>query len=482
MLLVAGIDSSTQTCKVVICNADTGEIVRQGRASHPQGTEVDPEHWWDALQEAIRQAGGLDDVAALSVGGQQHGMVCLDPSGGVIRPALLWNDTRSAPAALELIRDAGEGNMERGARDWAEATGTVPVASLTVTKLRWLAANEPANAARVAAVCLPHDWLSWRLAGHGPGSGEDNLAALTTDRSDASGTGYYSAATGRYLPGVLEKSLGHVPLLPSVVGPVEAAGKTPGGCLIGAGAGDNAAAALGVGAGVGDVVVSLGTSGTVFAVSDTPAADPSGLVAGFADATGNYLPLVCTLNATRVFDATAALLGVSLAEFTALALSAGPGAGGLTLVPYFDGERTPNLPDASGSLHGITRQNYTPANLARAAVEGVVCSLGDGLAALQAQGVTAARVILVGGGAQSAAVQQAAGQLLGVPTLVPQPGEYVAVGAARQAAAVLTGGFPAWELDVQTVPASVPAPEIIARYRRFASATSRTALHDDPGK
>jgi xylulokinase len=224
---------------------------------------------------------------------------------------------------------------------------------------------------------------------------------------------------------------------------------------------------------VGDVVVSLGTSGTVFAVSDTPTSDPSGLVAGFADATGNYLPLVCTLNASRVFDATAALLGVSLPEFTELALAAGPGAGGLTLVPYFDGERTPNLPDASGSLHGITRQNYTPANLARAAVEGVVCSLRDGLAALQAQGVTASRVILVGGGAQSAAVQQTAGQLLGVPTLVPQPGEYVATGAARQAAAALTGSFPVWELAAQTAPTSDPAPEILARYRRFASATSR---------
>jgi xylulokinase len=469
MPLVAGIDSSTQSCKVVIRDADTGELVRQGRASHPEGTEVHPEHWWNALQEAITLAGGLEDVAALSVGGQQHGMICLDSSGEVVRPALLWNDTRSAPAALELIRNAGGGDPVRGARYWAEATGTVPVASLTITKLHWLAVSEPDNAARVAAVCLPHDWLSWRMAGHGPGSGAENLAALTTDRSDASGTGYYSSAKGEYLPDLLKKSLGHVPRLPSVLEPLETAGTTPGGCLIAAGAGDNAAAALGVGAAVGDVVVSLGTSGTVFAVSDTPTADPSGLVAGFADATGNYLPLACTLNATRVFDATAALLGVSLTEFTQLALAAGPGAGGLTLVPYFDGERTPNLPDATGSLHGITRQNYTPANLARAAVEGVVCSLADGLAALQAQGVTAVRIILVGGGAQSAVVQQAAAQLLGMPVVVPQPGEYVANGAARQAAAVLAGSFPAWDINAQTVPTSDPAPDILDRYRRTAT-------------
>jgi xylulokinase len=468
MALVAGIDSSTQSCKVVVRDADTGELMRQGRAAHPEGTEVHPDAWWDALQEAITQAGGLADVSALAVGGQQHGMVCLDSDGRVIRPALLWNDTRSATAALDLIREAGEGDDVRGARYWAEATGTVPVASLTITKLRWLAENEPDNAARVAAVCLPHDWLSWRLAGFGPGSGEAGLAALRTDRSDASGTGYFSASTGEYLPDALTMSLGHVPRLPAVVGPLEAAGTTPDGCLIAPGAGDNAAGALGVGAAVGDLVISLGTSGTVCAVADTPTADPSGLVAGFADATGNYLPLACTLNATRVFDATAALLDVSLVEFTELALAAVPGSGGLTLVPYFDGERTPNLPDATGSLHGITRQNYTPANLARAAVEGVVCSLADGLAALQAQGVAAERIILVGGGAQSAAVQQAAAQIFGVPVMVPPPGEYVANGAARQAAAVLSGKFPQWELDAQALPSLEPAPEILARYRRMA--------------
>ncbi|MGM9470907.1 FGGY-family carbohydrate kinase [Pseudarthrobacter sp. YS3] len=470
MGLVAGIDSSTQSCKVVIRDAATGTLLRQGRAGHPEGTEVHPEHWWTALQEAIDQAGGLGDVSAVSVGGQQHGMVCLDADGEVIRPALLWNDTRSAPAALDLIREAGGGDPGQGARYWAGATGTVPVASLTITKLRWLAENEPDNAARVAAVCLPHDWLSWRLAGFGPGSGAEGLAALRTDRSDASGTGYFSASSGRYLHDALEKSLGHVPRLPAVVGPLEASGKTPEGALIGPGAGDNAAAALGVGAGVGDVVMSLGTSGTVFAVSATPAADESGLVAGFADATGNFLPLACTLNATRVFDATAALLDVSLAEFNELALAAAPGAGGLTLVPYFDGERTPNLPGAAGSLHGITRSNYTPANLARAAVEGVVCSLADGLAALQAQGVDARRVILVGGGAQSAAVQQAASQLLGLPAVIPTPGEYVADGAARQAAAVLAGAFPDWPLSGVGLPAETSDGGTLARYRRHAAA------------
>jgi xylulokinase len=163
MTLVAGIDSSTQSCKVVIRDAETGKLVRQGRASHPDGTEVHPDAWWSALQQAIDEAGGLDDVAAASVAGQQHGMVVLDENGEVVRPALLWNDTRSAGAAADLIDDLGGG--DKGRQAWVDAVGIVPVASFTLTKLRWLARNEPENAARVAAVCLPHDWLTWKLSG-----------------------------------------------------------------------------------------------------------------------------------------------------------------------------------------------------------------------------------------------------------------------------------------------------------------------------
>ncbi|MCC9145972.1 MULTISPECIES: FGGY family carbohydrate kinase [unclassified Arthrobacter] len=464
MPLVAGVDSSTQSCKIVIRDAQTGALLREGTARHPAGTEVDPEAWWSAFREAAAAAGGLDDVDAVSVGGQQHGMVCLDETGAVIRPALLWNDVRSAAAADKLIADAGPD----GARYWADTTGTVPVASITAAKLRWLAENEPENAARTAAVCLPHDWLSWRLAGFGPGSGAEGLAALTTDRSDASGTGYWSPSTGEYLPEVLEQTLGHVPQLPRVLGPLEAGGRTPAGALIGPGAGDNAAAGLGVAAGVGDVVVSIGTSGTVFAVVDSPASDATGLVAGFADATGHFLPLTATLNASRVLDATAALLGVDLNELTRLALSAPAGAGGLVMVPYFEGERTPNLPDATGSLHGMTLQNFTSANLARAAVEAVACSLADGFAALKNTGVTAQHVILVGGAARSEAVQQAIAAIFELPVTVPRPGEYVADGAARQAAAVLTGAWPEWSDSASVVVTADPTPEVLHRYRQAA--------------
>jgi len=455
--LVAGIDSSTQSCKVVVRDARTGALVRQGRAAHPDGTEVHPDHWWAALQEAVAEAGGLDDVAAVSVGGQQHGMVCLDEDGAVVRPALLWNDTRSAGAARDLVDELG--GPEKGGRAWAEAVGLVPVASFTVTKLRWLAEHEPDHARRTAAVCLPHDWLTWKL------SGSTDLADLTTDRSDASGTGYWSAATGDYRTDLLERAFGAVPHLPRVVAPGEVA-TTVDGTALGAGAGDNAAAALGLGAGEGDVVVSIGTSGVVTAVTGTPAIDPTGSVAGFADATGLFLPLVATLNGARVLDAAARLLGVDHETLSRLALEAPSGAGGLVLVPYLEGERTPNLPDATGSLHGLTLATATRPALARASVEGLVCSLADGLDAVVATGVTPSRVLLVGGAAASEAVRTVAAEVLGVPVDVPPPGEYVADGAARQAAWALSGSEapPDWVREGTRRYAADPVPSVRERY------------------
>lgn len=433
MALVMGIDSSTQSCKVVVVDDVSGRVLREGRAPHPDGTSVDPEAWWVALQRAIELAGGMADVAAWSIGGQQHGLVALDEAGRVIRDALLWNDTRSAAAAADLV-------SELGAAALAERTGLVPVASFTISKLRWLRDHEPENAARVAAVALPHDWLTWRLRGFGPGdaanAGPAALDELVTDRSDASGTGYWSAATGAYDRDLLVAALGHDVIVPRVLGADEFVLDADG-RRVAAGAGDNAASALGVGAGVGDVVVSIGTSGTVFAVSETAVADPSGTVAGFASADGHHLPLVCTLNAARVLDVTAALLGVDHDELSRLALSAEPGAGGLALVPYFEGERTPNLPDATASLSGMTLASTTRENLARAAVEGLLGGLGAGLDALRAHGVPLRRVLLVGGGARSEAVQRIAPLVFGLEVEVPEPGEYVALGAAEQARRIL---------------------------------------------
>jgi xylulokinase len=510
-VLVAGVDSSTQSCKVVVRRAATGEVVRSGRASHPDGTEVDPAAWWDALGTAVADAGGLDDVAAIGIGGQQHGMVVLDADGRVIRPALLWNDVRSAAAAADMVEELGR-------ETWVARTGLVPVASFTATKLRWLRDAEPSHAARVAAVALPHDWLSWRLRGYGPADesplGPD-LDALATDGSDASGTAYWDPARREYDPELFELALGrplrvaapsaapgnqvpdtepHDPTVPSpepgsaatvdggavvvprVVAPSEAMGAldqavalpggatAPAGLVVTAGAGDNAGAALGLGLAAGDVAVSLGTSGTVFGVTDTAIEDPTGTVAGFADATGSRLPIVTTLNAARVLEVIGGLLGVDHAELGRLALQAPAGADGLVLVPYFVGERTPNRPDATASLLGMTPGTTDRAHVARAAVEGMLCALADGLAAVERTGVTVERLLLIGGAAQNEAVRVVAAQVFGREVLVPEPGEYVAAGAARQAAWVVTGSLPGWSIPTTSIPAD-PHPEVLERYR-----------------
>ena len=454
MALVAGIDSSTTACKVVVRDADTGELVRAGRASHPDGTEVDPEAWWAALQAALGEAGGLDDVAAVGVAAQQHGMVCLDVDGAVVRDALLWNDTRSAPAAEALMAE-----LPGGPAAWAQAVGSVPVASFTIAKLRWLAEHEPDRAAATATVCLPHDWLTWQLGGR--------RGAVTTDRSDASGTGYWAPATGAWRSDLLAMALGReAPAVPRVAEPSEVVGESAGGALLAAGAGDNAAAALGVGAGPGDVVVSIGTSGVVAAISATPTADPSGTVAGFADATGRFLPLVCTLNGANVLAATSRLLGVTWTGLADLALSAPAGAEGVVLVPYLEGERTPNRPDSTGALHGIRGANLTPANVARACFEGLLCGLADGLERLRHLGVPAERAILVGGGARNPATAPIASAVLGLPVTVPPEGEHVADGAARQAAWAASGAAdpPDWPLSQGTAVEAEPTPEVRQRY------------------
>ncbi|MDT5298718.1 MAG: xylulokinase [Mycobacterium sp.] len=462
MTLVAGIDSSTQSCKVVVCDAETGDTVRSGSEPHPGGTEIDPVRWWSALQAAIAGAGGLDDVAAISVGAQQHGMICLDASGSLVRDALLWNDTRSSGAAADLVAELG------GPGEWAKRVGVVPVASITAAKLRWLADTESRNADATAAVCLPHDWLTWRLAR------ATDIADLRTDRSDASGTGYFAADGDEYHPDLLMLALrGRNPHLPTVLGPNQAAGETAGGAVLGPGAGDNAAAALGIGAGPGDCVVSLGTSGVVSAVGDAAPHDASGLVAGFADATGRQLPLVCTLNGAPVLAAVATMLGVDFDELDRLALSAPAGAEGLVLVPYFDGERSPNLPDAAGALHGVTTRNLLPANVARAGVEGLLSSMAYCIDRITEQGVNVERVILVGGGARSEAVRRIAPAILGMPVHVPTPAEYVALGAARQAAWTLSGADapPSWSVGATAAYTGDPTPEVVERYRSMQTLT-----------
>ncbi|HEV3382707.1 MAG TPA: xylulokinase [Trebonia sp.] len=462
--LVAGIDSSTQSTKVLLCRADDGTVVGEASAPHPDGTECHPRYWWDALSAAGRDL--LERADAVAVAAQQHGMVVLDEADEVIRPAMLWNDVKSAPQAARLVG-------EFGAAEWARRTGSVPTMSFTVTKLRWLAENEPSSAARVRRVLLPHDWLTWRLAG-----GPDADREPTTDRGDASGTGYFDPASGAWLPDFAERALGHAVSLPRVAAPSEIVGRTRWGAAIAPGTGDNMGAALGLGLREGDMAVSIGTSGTAYAVTDRPAADVTGSVAGFADATGRFLPLVATVNAARVLVVTARMLGTDPAGLSDLALKADPGAGGLTLLPYLDGERTPNRPDANGVLRGLTSSNATPENLARAAVEAVLCSLADAIDhVVCVTGTTPRRVVLIGGGAKSAAIRTLAPAIFGVPVTVPEPAEYVALGAARQAAWALaragsgtSDDLPEWRAAAAETHEAEPQPLVREQY---------AALRDD---
>jgi len=441
--LVLGVDSSTQSSKVEIRDADTGAVVATARASHPATeppvSEQDPASWWRALVDACGQIDPAvrAEVRAVSVAGQQHGLVLLDEAGSPLRPAKLWNDTTSAPQADALVE-------KLGAARWAESCGSRPVASFTVTKLAWIAAYEPHLLAQVARMLLPHDYLTWRLTGR-----------FVTDRGDASGTGWFSPTTGDYQIDLITMAAGDVrpwrELLPDVLGPTDSAGPLradaarelglPAGVVVAPGTGDNMAAALGLGLGPGDVAMSLGTSGTVYAVSDRPAADATGAVAGFADATGRFLPLVCTLNATKVTDTVARWLGVDAAGLGALAQAA-PDGPGPVLVPYFDGERTPNRPDATGVMSGL-RPATSREQIARAAHDGVLCGLIDGLDALRAAGVDPSGTLhLIGGGARSAAYRQRTADLHGAPIVVPDTDETVATGAALQAAVVWSGaGF-----------------------------------------
>jgi xylulokinase len=468
-VLVAGVDSSTQSCKVVLCDAADGTVVAAGSAPHPDGTECDPAVWWAALQQA--GDGLLGRAAAIGVAGQQHGMIVLDAAGAVIRPALLWNDLRSAAAGTEMVTEMG------GPQWWATHTGSVPTASFTITKLRWLAEHEHPSAARATSVLLPHDWLTWRLCGDPAAAAGDRpprLAGLVTDRGDASGTGYFSPASGEWLPELVRAAIGHPLLLPRVAEPAEVIGETAWGATVSAGTGDNMAAALGLGLERGDLVVSIGTSGTAFAVSERQAADASGAVCGFADATGRFLPLVCTVNAGLVMRATAVLLGVDLAGLDALALAAPPGADGLTLLPYLDGERTPSRPLATGVLAGLTTRNASPQNMARAAVEAVLASLAEAADRLTEQGVGRQRVLLVGGGARSPAVCALAPGIFAAPVFVPKPAEYVAIGAARQAAWAIAGGAapPAWRPAPATEYAGAPQPEVRQRHVELRERTA----------
>ncbi|MEV0964766.1 xylulokinase [Streptomyces sp. NPDC049910] len=454
--VVIGVDSSTQSTKAAVVDTGSGRLLAVGRSPHTVtgeggARESDPEMWWRALCGAVASAVAASGaapsaVAAIAVAGQQHGLVTLDAAGRPLRPALLWNDTRSAPQAAALVRSLG------GAGAWSARTGSVPVAAMTATKWQWLRENEPGTADAAAAVRLPHDFLTERLAG-----------TAVTDPGDASGTCWYSTATGAYDPELLGLVGLDPALLPAVAGSgaerigsltrraAEALG-LPEGLAVAAGTGDNMAAAVGLGLGGSGLldhpVVSLGTSGTVFAATRARPSSPA--LAGFATTDGGHLPLACTLNCTLAVDKVAGLLGLDRED-------AEPG-GEAVLLPYLDGERTPDLPYASGLLTGL-RHTTTPRQLLGAAYEGAVFTLlraldqlplgddggggheGGGVGAA-GHGVDARPLRLIGGGARGRFWVDTVRRLSGRAVLIPESGELVALGAAALAAGAATGRDP----------------------------------------
>lgn len=450
MPLVAGVDSSTQSTKVVVVDVDSGAQVAEGRAAHAvTGTdgarETSPTQWLTALAQAIDGCGYGSQIAAISVAAQQHGLVVLGAQRQPLRPAILWNDTRSGAEAALLVDELG------GPEACARLVGSVLTPAFTATSWAWLRRHEPEVAAAARAVCLPHDYITMALLGGGQ---------VFTDRSDVSGTGWWSPGPGPDHEGYAEHVL-ELPsvrlrpeMLPVVLGPAEAAGKISTvqtanfglrpGVLVGPGAGDNAAAALSLALQPGEAAISLGTSGTAFGVAARPSADPSGVVAGFASAEGRYLPLACTLNATVAVDKVATWLGLEREDVAP--------SDGVVFLPWLDGERTPNLPGASGTLSGL-RHSTSPQAVLQAAYEGAVGTL---LAAVDQLGAWApmdegSPILLVGGGARGRAWQQTVARLSGRRLVLPHTGELVARGAAVQAAAVLEGADPAtvaarWDL------------------------------------
>jgi xylulokinase len=480
--LVMGVDSSTQSCKVEIRTL-TGDLLASGRAAHPPTTppvsEQHPESWWDALVSATHDAlaalpadRSAGDVGALSIAAQCHGLVLLDDSGRVLRPAPLWNDTTAAPQ-IERLRE------QIGADTWIRTVGSLPTSAFTIGKLARIAEHEPEVLAAARALCLPHDWLTLQATGE-----------HVTDRSEASGTGWFDSEQDRWIPELLEAAAGEAASrirLPRVLPPSESAGRLREGAaeelglrpgiLVGPGGGDQHVSALGLGLEHGELAYSIGTSGVVLTSSSAPVQDLSGIVDGVADAAGGWLPLVSTLNAARVLDTLAQWLGVDHAELDRLASAAPATADRPIMAAYLDGERKPDLPGATGILGGLTTAT-TRESLALAGVEGMALGLVRGRDHLRSAGVAQREEALVlGGGAQMRAVVQSIADLDGLPVSTTDAGEAVCRGACIQAAAVLEGEdvrevASAWRTPRR--PAAEPRPgrhvdELRQRYDRLAS-------------
>jgi xylulokinase len=437
-----GIDCGTQGTKALLLDADSGEVLGLGSASHALHSgangrrEQDPADWIDALRQATAQAlaaAGIDGQAVRGVGvsGQQHGLVLLDTQGQVLRPAKLWCDTETSAENQRLLDHIG------GPEACLARLGLVIAPGYTVSKLLWTREQFPELFERIRHVLLPHDYLNYWLTGR-----------CTSDYGDASGTGYFDIRTRQWdldllrhidpsgrleagLPSLLDAHEAVGGLRPDVA---RWLGLNPD-AVVSSGGGDNMMGAIGTGnIHPGTITMSLGSSGTVYAFSAEPLVSEEPAVAAFCSSSGGWLPLICTMNLTNVTGAVRELFELDLAGFNRQVDSAAIGAGNVLMLPFLNGERVPNLPHATGSFSGLDSLNLTQANLCRAAVEGTTFGLRYGLDLLREAGLPSHAIQLIGGGAKSPVWRQIVADIMGTPVVCPEQTEAAALGGAIQAA------------------------------------------------
>jgi xylulokinase len=442
MSLFIGIDSGTQSVKAVVLDLESRKVVTEARASHqlidglPVGhMEQHPQEWaaaMDAVIAAVMGQIGLEAakrVRGIGVSGQQHGFVPLDGEGKVIRPAKLWCDTSTTAECALITKKLG------GPKAAIRKTGNLILPGFTAPKILWLKRHEPANFKKLRHVLLPHDYLNFHLTGN-----------FFMEFGDASGTALMDVRKRSWSAEALraiDRNLAD--WLPPLSASHEAAGTLrpalaekyglSADVVVSAGGGDNMMGAIGTGNVTPDVVTaSFGTSGTIYAFAKAPVVDPQGEIAAFCSSSGGWLPLLCTMNVTTVTEQVRTLLGVDHAKLAEAVAATPAGAGGLVLLPYLAGERTPNVPDGSGVLLGLNAKTFSAAHLARAAMEGATMGMNYGLRRLAALGVQAKEIRVTGGGAKSPVWRQIMADVFGVPVVAMVEDEGAALGGALQAA------------------------------------------------
>lgn len=442
MSLYLGIDSGTQSTKAIVLDLETRQVIAEARAPHtliaglPAGhMEQHPSEWTAALEqtitEVVKKIGPAQAarIRGIGVSGQQHGFVPLDADGRVIRPAKLWCDTSTVAECALITKKLG------GPKAALRHTGSLILPGFTAPKILWLKRHEPKNYARLRHVLLPHDYLNFHLTG-----------TYFMEAGDASGTALFDVRRRRWSAAAIRavdpRLADWLPAIspshasPGVVRPELAARLgLPAGVVVSAGGGDNMMGAIGTGnVAPGVVSASFGTSGTIYAHAAEPVVDPAGEIAGFCSSDGGWLPLLCTMNVTTVTERVRALFDFDHERLAAAAAAIPAGADGLVLLPYLAGERTPNVPDGSGVLLGLTQRTLTPGHLARAAFEGATMGMNYGLRRLATLGVKAKEIRVTGGGARSPLWRQIMADIFGVPVVAMREDEGAALGGALQAA------------------------------------------------